>query len=750
MRQEDAASSAIFTTNQFGDRYLSDLTPAKMSARPYADIWQSRYAPLELSAEQTYIVLGTDSGLLIKAFAASYADSPLALVFIEHEDYIDAIAAECRTELESMEFVKLLTVEQLRAELEATTFDSALLTGRAAAINSLSAELDQAVIYRSIIEQSAFLIDSRRWLVVGITLRLPSLQQRLLNIPEMRVAASALSGKLQGHTVVVMAAGPSLDDHLDWVQANRDKLVIVSVSRISRRLLEKGIVPDIIATLDPHEISFEVSREALKFEPSPILAFSDQAVNKLVGQWPGPKVYLGSRLPWKGEDFELSTQAQTVSNLAFDIAACLTPKQIILMGLDFCLDEAGHTHAMGNMERDTGVSLRTDMEEVTTYDGSIRLSSVDYLNSGLELQKQIARTANIAVINPSPGAMKLDGVQFTPLARVTTASDDTTQPLAALRTDITQSASAGQWLSQAHSATAKFLRELDELSKLASDGIKSVKAITSSSGDMHKHLARLDAIDKRIRNRYLPHRRFCLNNCSNFFTDIIDTGATVNDDQTESSVDKSRMVYRAYKKCVTVVRPMLIECRDRLKLRQHETDEQWPEALAEEFLSLGLPGRILNSSATLPASVIDAAKQLQQTQDTLKTERLQGVLQSMEVSADSLFRTLTAAYQQKSIDKLTHYKNAISRMQDFDQSHLFLSLANAYLHEVTNDEQAALSHYMDIVEMGENPLLEEALNRIAFLSIRIGDQQTAAQALTVLCKVNPSYKTALDQLEAAA
>ncbi len=750
MQKAQETTASDFAVNDSGDRYLPPLTPAKMSARPYREIWQSRYAPLDLTAEQTYIIIGSDSGLLIKAFAENYTENPLALIFIEDPQYINAIAAECREELASMEFVKLLTIDQLRTEVEATVYDNPLLTGRIGAINSLSAELDLPVIYRTLAEQTAFLIDSRRWLVVGITLRLPSLQQRMLNVPEMQVPASILTSRLRGHTVVVMAAGPSLDDHLDWVIENRDKLVVVSVSRISRRLHEKGLVPDIIATLDPHEISFEVSREALKFEPSPVLAFSDQGVNKLVGQWPGPKVYLGARLPWKTETFELSTQAQTVSNLAFDIAACLEPDQMILMGLDFCLDEAGHTHAMGNMERDTGVSLRTDMEEVTTYDGSIRLSSIDYRNSGLSLEKQIANIENINVINPSPGAMKLAGVNFVQLSRIQLDAGSVVSTTNDMRTAIEKAQQENQWLKLAHAATCKFMREFEELGKLANDGIRTIKTISKSTGDLQKNLAKLDSIDKKIRNRYLPHRRFCINNCSNFFTDIINTGAAINDDQTEASIDKSRMIYRAYQQSVSVVRPMLENSRDRLRLRLHESDEQWPEALATDFLTLGLPGRILNSTDRVSAETLAAAQQLQHEQDTLETDRLKGVLESMEVSSDSLFRTLTAAYQQKSIDKLSHYRNAIGKMHDFELSPLFASLASAYLNETNGEDQAALSDYMDIVEQGETLLLEEALNRIAFLSIRIGDNDTAAQALTVLCKINPNYQTALNQLEAAA
>jgi len=147
MQKAQEATSSDFAINDSGDRYLPPLTPAKMSAHPYQEIWQSRYAPLDLTAEQTYIIIGSDSGLLIKAFAENYTENPLALIFIEDSQYINAIAAECREELASMEFARLLTIDQLRTEVEATVYDNPLLTGRIGAINSLSAELDLPVIW---------------------------------------------------------------------------------------------------------------------------------------------------------------------------------------------------------------------------------------------------------------------------------------------------------------------------------------------------------------------------------------------------------------------------------------------------------------------------------------------------------------------------------------------------------------------------------------------------------------------------
>ncbi len=739
-----------FITNDAGDRFLKKINSDTFNKMPYQDLWQKRYGPLNLTSDHTYIITGSDSGLLIKAFAKTYLDNPLALIFIEDEHFIETIADECADELGSMEFVKLLTIDELRSEIDNAVYDQALLTGRASALKAACAEFDQLGSYRPIADQVNFLMDSRRWLVMSTSVRLPYLQQRLLNLPEMNVSASILHKRLQGKTIVVMAAGPSLDDHLDWVKANRENLAIICVSRISRRLRETGITPDIVVILDPHEISFEVSREALDFSPSPVLAFSDQGVNKVVGQWPGPKVYMGARVPWKQEEHELRTGAPTVSNLAFDIASYLSPGQIILMGLDFCLDEAGHTHAQGNMERDTGVSLRTDMEEVTTYDGSIRLSSVDYYNSGKTLEHQISDINDITIINPSPGAMRLEGVLFTALNNIKIDTGSVHQDITNIRESIIQKQQDNPWLKEAHSSLNLFLRQFDEFGKLANDGLKIVKSAKKNTAHVQKSLHKLNTIDKKIRNRYLTHRRFSLNNCGHLFANILDTGAEVNADQTAMSLEKSSKIYRAYKQSIALIRPMLEDCRDMLTLRQTEATVDYSRELAAHFLKLGLPARILKTKKHIPEDILKAAENLQKEQDNLKTDRLKNVLASMQVSTESLFKTLNNAYTQKSIDKLTHYKNAIGEMHDFELNHLYSWLAEAYLAEVIGDDDSALSSYQAIVDQGDNPLLEEALNRVAFLSIRTGDSSTAMLALTVLSEINPMYQVTLDQFKKVA
>ena len=61
-----------------------------------------------------------------------------------------------------------------------------------------------------------------------------------------------------------------------------------------------------------------------------------------------------------------------------------------------------------------------------------------------------------------------------------------------------------------------------------------------------------------------------------------------------------------------------------------------------------------------------------------------------------------------------------------------------------------MTSYQWIIDQGQTTLLEEALNRVAFLCIRTGDSHTALLALTVLSELNPMYEATLEQFRQVA
>ena len=61
---------------------------------------------------------------------------------------------------------------------------------------------------------------------------------------------SDLEGKFRGSVALVAGAGPSLNDDIENIKANRDKFIIFCVNKALRYMLHNGIIPDFVVCLD--------------------------------------------------------------------------------------------------------------------------------------------------------------------------------------------------------------------------------------------------------------------------------------------------------------------------------------------------------------------------------------------------------------------------------------------------------------------------------------------------------------------
>lgn len=70
---------------------------------------------------------------------------------------------------------------------------------------------------------------------------------------------SDLKDKFSGQTALILAAGPSLNENIEKIKANRDKFVIFAVNKVLRVLDVNGIIPDFVVCLDSNKISQTLS-----------------------------------------------------------------------------------------------------------------------------------------------------------------------------------------------------------------------------------------------------------------------------------------------------------------------------------------------------------------------------------------------------------------------------------------------------------------------------------------------------------
>ncbi len=148
-----------------------------------------------------------------------------------------------------------------------------------------------------------------------------------------------LIGAHSKQTAMLVSAGPSLDSVLPYLKLLGKKALIACVDTALPVLMEEGIAPDYIFTLDPQEASFKHFNGRL--EQSATLIFTPTACPRVVASYAGPKrvaIQNGHRL-YKNEvdwarDKGVTQSGGSVACLALDCLIQWGCGPILLIGQD--------------------------------------------------------------------------------------------------------------------------------------------------------------------------------------------------------------------------------------------------------------------------------------------------------------------------------------------------------------------------------------------------------------------------------
>lgn len=148
---------------------------------------------------------------------------------------------------------------------------------------------------------------------------------------------------------IIVAAGPSLDDSLDFLKENQGKKTVIAVCTVFRKLLEQGIRPDMVVILDPMAIVYR-QLEGLEGENVPMLVAAT-AYWKFAANYQGDK-YL---VPLTGVHEERESDEPwaiggTVTHLAIEAAVRFGAENIFLVGVDLAFPN-NLSHAEGTVDR---------------------------------------------------------------------------------------------------------------------------------------------------------------------------------------------------------------------------------------------------------------------------------------------------------------------------------------------------------------------------------------------------------------
>ena len=218
-------------------------------------------------------------------------------------------------------------------------------------------------------------------------------------------------------SALIIGAGPSVDEHLEWIQENQSSLIIFAAARTIKRLKSVGIDADFIVSVDPSSMSYDNSKHFL-VEADPektILLHSNYIHRRLLSQWRGKSVYLGSPCQWLPQPWNSDASGPTVMHTSLFQAGYLGCSKIFLVGVDLCYRE-DKTHMEGSAENEMGKFFVQNLAQVTTYKGEKASTSQAFLH-GVSALTQISRqikemNPSVKIYNLSQNAAKAAGIEY--------------------------------------------------------------------------------------------------------------------------------------------------------------------------------------------------------------------------------------------------------------------------------------------------------------------------------------------------
>ncbi len=735
--------------SQFGEPYLYSINRDSFEKQTTQSAYATIFGEKLWQTETCYIFLGTDGGLLVDYILEHGLPYGSRYIFIDLPDVLDVIDAQLSfTKWD--EKVALCTFEQWQDQAEEFKIQSYLFTEKVKYMKSIAAIDSYHPSYDDIDDQLSLTLESIKHKTMVSLSRKPFIERQLENLSENIFPFALLANIFSGKTCIVLGGGPSLDLHLDWIKDNRDKVVIIAVSRIAKKLLNENIIPHMVFSVDPHDVSFDVSKEMLELPSSVIFIHSNYVVPKLASQWHGKQFYFGQRAPWNSKlnvpNFEL--QGPTVTNAAISAAINMGFSQVLLSGVDLCFARNGSTHALGSNEAKVGPQLDFKGQWVDTYDGGKAETMTSFLHATYVLadQGKFAQEKNCLLVNLSPSAAKIEHIAHKLPDEIVIEENNKIEGI--IQSIEIEPALIQKTNKQLINDIDKLIKAINDVGKIAANALKDNAALykdyKNEERNYHYKL-KLDKAEKKLTTKFEQTTLFLKRTGIKDFIKIVraDTDEEWSDEQMEET---GRLYYQAFLDTINDIKPKINAAKKRIQSRLEEDKAspnfnvllaQWQQD--ESFGRAKKWQSIRDSKEVSPSLCTDIDAMCQQYQQVIDNEETAHLKRSKaSASRKKLNRKIVHLFQKKNIDgleQLTVNLDKVKHEDDFTLSIYNLSLA--YLAVLKQQPTSALEYFDKVAS---ELLTEDEAIQISALAIEANDIEKATYFLEKLANISDKHK----------
>lgn len=225
---------------------------------------------------------------------------------------------------------------------------------------------------------------------------------------------NSLHGIFKNKPAIVVAAGPSLNDAMPYLQKTAASFVVIAVGTALKPLLKNNIIPDLVVTVDAsHKVAqqFDVPCEDLCVVSSSIInpglmskfkrIFTGYINANSVGKW------ISSKLDDKG----MIMAGGTVTATAIDLAAKMECYPILTVGLDLCMANDGTSHAQNTMYHGHTYNKSNLIPVRGNYTPRVFTTAQfrTYIEAVADL---VTHYPSLLFINTSTGGAKIEGMEL--------------------------------------------------------------------------------------------------------------------------------------------------------------------------------------------------------------------------------------------------------------------------------------------------------------------------------------------------
>lgn len=190
------------------------------------------------------------------------------------------------------------------------------------------------------------------------------------NMPHMATSPDVgeLAGQFDDTPFIVVGAGPSLDESIDFLKEVQDKAIIVTSNSPYRKLINSGIKPHLVVTADPlsptlagfQNVSIDDVPLACPFSAYPeiVRRFSGRILS-----WVTFSPIVDLLKEYMGEKPGTPIMEQgTVSGCVLDLSRVLGCKKVMFIGQDMCVRADGKYYTDDSSYSDSGSHYTSKMD----------------------------------------------------------------------------------------------------------------------------------------------------------------------------------------------------------------------------------------------------------------------------------------------------------------------------------------------------------------------------------------------------